>query len=78
MTEKTKYKFKQGQKLHLDQIYTIQGIENDSGQWWEHDDKDNESDDITVTQDIEITITVKTKATPRQKAEALYQTLKGK
>ena len=57
------HKFKRGQKLHLDSIYEFQGIgDNIVGRWWEPDDEDC-GDDITVTQDITITITIHTPTT---------------
>jgi hypothetical protein len=52
------HKFKKGQKLHLDQIYEFQGIGDSTvGKWWMPDDGDC-GDEITVTQDIKITITI--------------------
>ena len=65
MTNSKKYKFKRGQEIHLDRIYQIQGIGDDIpgiGQWWKHKDADQggDSDELIVTQDIEIEITVRT------------------
>ena len=58
MTHKEKHSYKTGQKLHLDDIYHISGIGMDSvGEWWEADDEDGE--EITITKDIDITITIK-------------------
>ncbi len=55
MERKTEtYKYREGQQLHLDEIYEIQGLAN--GDWWDHDHDD--SDDIHVTRDVTIVITV--------------------
>ena len=48
------YKFTKGQRLHLDDIYFIQGLAG--GNWWEPDDKEG-SDSITITKDVKIRIT---------------------
>jgi hypothetical protein len=55
-----KYKYKKGQKLHLDQIYIIQGL--GSNDWWESlisgSNTKSPSDDIIITKDIEIEIKI--------------------
>lgn len=53
--------FRKGQKLHLDDIYDIQGIgcgPEFGGQWWSHDNEATSGDDITVTRDITIRIEI--------------------
>jgi len=53
MTDTEIHKFTKGQKLHLDDIYHIQGI--GGVDWWKH--IDGETDDfIIITRTIEITI----------------------
>ena len=48
------FKYKKGQKLHLDQIYNISGVlETD---WWEHIDEDGCGDEVLITKDVKITI----------------------
>jgi hypothetical protein len=56
------YRFKRGQKVHLDTIYSYQGLGDQIdgiGKWWEPDNEDC-GDELTITQDIEITVTIKT------------------
>lgn len=62
----TTYKFKRGQRVSLDQIYTIQGLAG--GDWWDKADDDGKpsrdyefdlSEECIITRNIEITITVK-------------------
>ena len=54
------HKFKRGQKLMLDEIYTISGLAG--GQWWTADDPSDARGDggenVTIVEDISITITV--------------------
>jgi hypothetical protein len=53
------YKFKKGQKLHLDDIYMIQGLAG--GKWWDAPDcasSDESDEEVTILEDIEIQITV--------------------
>ena len=55
------HRFKRGQRLYLDDIYSFSGLGDDVdgiGKWWEPDDEAGE--DITVTQDIAITVTIRT------------------
>jgi len=55
------HRFKRGQKIHLDSIYSIQSLGDQVdgiGHWWEADEKDG--DDLTITQDIVIRIEVRT------------------
>lgn len=68
-TQTTTYKFKRGQLVSLDQIYTIQGLAG--GDWWDKVDdgisqrtKNRQleldlSEECVITRNIEITITVK-------------------
>lgn len=66
MVTTQKFSFKRGQKIHLDEIYYIQGLAND---WFEEDyscDRPGASrvgltDYLVVTKDIEFIIKVKTK-----------------
>ena len=65
MTETIKYKFKKGQKVHLDEIYNIQGLAPD---WFEEDysrdvppSRTGLTDHLIITKDIEFTIKIKTK-----------------
>jgi len=51
------YKFKKGQKFHLDSIYSVQGL--GGGDWWEHEDDCEYSDNVIITKTIEIKINVK-------------------
>lgn len=66
------HKFRRGQKLHLDSIYNIQGLGCEperGGAWWEHTDGDGlhgPGDNITITRDITITITVSSPNTDSQ------------
>lgn len=54
------YKFRKGQKLHLDEIYDIQGLGHEVvGKWWEPDDG-NGGEEVTITKDVEFTVTVRT------------------
>jgi hypothetical protein len=56
--KKEQYIFKMGQKVHLDEIYEIQGL--GGGDWWERKDLNNDFDeDLVITRDITITITFK-------------------
>lgn len=64
-TKETKvFRFYAGQVLHLDQIYNIQGIELGTGQWWkkvgevEGYEGDDLGDEVVITKNITITITV--------------------
>ncbi len=53
------HRFLKGEKYHLDTIYMIQGIgcaPELGGQWWEPDDE--AGDNVTITRDITISITV--------------------
>jgi hypothetical protein len=55
------HKFKRGQQLHLDDIYLFSGLGDDVagiGKWWEPNDEAGE--ELTVTMDIEITVTIRT------------------
>jgi hypothetical protein len=55
------HKFRKGEKIHLDEIYAIQGLAG--GQWWQREDGEDElSDDLIITETITITITVDRKA----------------
>ena len=59
VTHKEKYVFKEGQKLRLDDIYDFHGIGNETiGYWWENYGG-YADDDIVITRDIEIQITIK-------------------
>lgn len=49
------YKFKKGEKVHLDTIYHIQGLSG--GQWWQAEVE--EGDDLIIQENIEIKIIVK-------------------
>lgn len=49
---KTTYSFKKGEKLHLDDIYDIQGV--DGGEWWKP--TDDSGDEIVITENINIVI----------------------
>ncbi len=63
-----KYKYKKGEKLHLDGIYNIQDL--GGGKWWKHQSVKNKytnkhdgmatdmNDDIVITEDIEIEIII--------------------
>ncbi len=58
VTHKEKYVFKKGQTLHLDDIYDFQGVGVELfGQWWK-------DDNIVITRDIEIQITIKVDKEP--------------
>ena len=52
------HKFKRGQKLHLDEIYHIQGLAD--GKWWTSDDPNdddgNQGEEVEIVEDITITI----------------------
>ena len=55
------HRFERGQKIHLHSIYAYQALGDDVdgiGRWWEADQEDG--DELTVTQDIAITITIRT------------------
>ena len=56
MQSTEKFKFTKGQRIHLDDIYNIQGLGTDDGEWWESDKDDG--DELVVIQDIEIIITI--------------------
>lgn len=53
--EKDKYRFKQGDTLHLDDIYNISGLAG--GDWWEPV-PDRGGDIVVITRDVNFTITV--------------------
>ena len=59
MTTET-FKFKKGQKLHLDQIWDIMGLAG--GNWWYADDPadpgGSAGEDVTIIEDITIKVTV--------------------
>jgi len=63
-TTEQKFEFRKGQKLHLDDIYDIQGLAE--GDWWEVDytdpgnNGDENGDFIVITKSIDITIRAKT------------------
>ena len=48
-------KFRKGDKYHLDDIYTYQGL--GSGDWWEPIDEDGE--EILITKNIDIIIQIR-------------------
>jgi len=55
------HRFQKGQQLHLDDIYLFSGLGDDVpgvGTWWEPNDEAGE--ELTVTMDIEITVTIRT------------------
>lgn len=54
VAQKEYYKFKKGERYHLDDIYLIQGIGGND--WWTHDGEEY-SDDIVITRNHEFTIT---------------------
>lgn len=60
MRTKEIHEFKKGQKVHLDDIYEIQGLAE--GKWWKavdpFDALDESEDEVTITEDIKITIIV--------------------
>jgi len=61
MKHTSTHRFQRGQRLHLDDIYTIQGLGDGIagiGRWWDRDEED--SDEIVVTKDLSITITIRT------------------
>jgi len=61
-TVRQKYKFKKGQKLHLDQIYMVQGLAVDIiGNWWEYENGLEASNELVVTQNVEFEIIIKDK-----------------
>ena len=63
MTHTETHRFKRGQRLQLDEIYSYSGVGDDVvGTWWDPDDEVGE--DITITQDIEITIKIRTPNSP--------------
>lgn len=71
MKHTQKFKFKRGQRIY--DIYVIQGIGDyvpGIGQWWKRDDGDC-GDALTITQDIEITITIRTPSAPSSCASGL-------
>lgn len=50
---------KKGDPINLDAIYVYQGLgESKKGQWYEHVNGDEQSDDLIATRDIKITVTV--------------------
>lgn len=60
MIRKDEYKYKKGQKIHLDEIYGIAGLFN--GDWFSqidpHDAKpfDRDEEEITITRDVHFII----------------------
>jgi hypothetical protein len=66
------HRFKRGQQLQLDDIYLFSGLGDDVagvGKWWEPNDEAGE--ELTVTKDIEITVTIRTpNAHPHGRAPA--------
>ena len=54
-SKKEVFSYKKGQILHLDDIYTIQGLCDSD--WWENFDIDGCGDNIYITRNIKITIT---------------------
>ena len=53
------FRFKKGEKTHLDLIYDIQGLSN--GDWWEAPDPLEmalDEEDVTILEDIIIKVTV--------------------
>jgi len=57
------WEFKKGQRLHLDTIYTIQGLGGYGGNWWSSVDEDGNpddgaSDEIIILRDIRIEIRI--------------------
>lgn len=66
MTSTQIYTFKKGQKVHLDEIYMIQGLDSD---WFEEDFTADDSeysrkgltDHLVITKDIKFTIKITTK-----------------
>jgi hypothetical protein len=50
--EKTNYSFCKGEKLHLDDIYMVQGLAG--GKWWEP--VTDEGDDIVIVENVTIDI----------------------
>jgi len=53
--ERDSYKFKKGERLHLDDIYNVQGIGGND--WWDHEDGE-ESCEIIITRDVHFEITI--------------------
>ena len=65
------HRFKRGQQLQLDDIYLFSGLGDDVagvGKWWEPNDEAGE--EVTVTKDIEITVTIRTPNAAGQGREA--------
>jgi hypothetical protein len=65
MKTKQVYAFKRGQKVHLDEIYMIQGLDND---WFEEDysttgagSRKGLTDFLIITKDIKFTIIIESK-----------------
>jgi len=62
--DKTVFEAKKGDIVHLDNIYSIQGLGPNSGQsWWKHADdeegvEDDSTDKIVITQNVKIEIKV--------------------
>jgi hypothetical protein len=50
------FKFKKGEKTHLDIIYNIQGL--DKGDWWDRKDENYLNDNIIITRDVHFEIIV--------------------
>jgi hypothetical protein len=54
------YRFTEGQQVHLDEIYAIQGLGDDVDgvdSWWEPNNEAGET--VTITRNIKITVTFK-------------------
>jgi len=69
MTTTETHKFTCGQKLHLDDIHHIQGVAG--GKWWTapdfFEDRHSDYDEVTITEDITITITAVRKPARKKK-----------
>lgn len=54
------YKFKKGQRIHLDEIYSIQGLGGGEGTWWEREDKSDDTfEELVILCNVTFTIKVK-------------------
>lgn len=51
------WKFKKGERLHLDAIYNIQGLENGTGKWWEHV-PGTSGENVEILRDVNIAVAV--------------------